>query len=87
MKLVGDFLSRFKNLTPPNDSIKTALIESVRENIGVSISKNAVRLAQNTAFISSSSIIKNTIQINRGKILESLYEKTPKAKDFVRDIR
>lgn len=87
MKLVGDFLSRFKNLTPPNDSIKNALVESLAEILGVSVSKNAIRLAQNTAFVSTSSVIKNTIQINRGRVLERLYEKAPKAKETIRDIR
>lgn len=87
MRLVGDFLSRFQNLTPPNDSLKKAVAESIREAVGVKLSKNAVRIDQRVAFISASSVLKNTMRINRGKILELLYEKAPKARDTVRDIR
>lgn len=87
MKLVGDFLSRFQNLTPPNDAIKRAIQESLRETVGVEIPRENISIQHGVVFLKASSIVKNTIRINRGKILETIFLSLPKARESIRDIR
>lgn len=87
MKLVGDFLKRFQTLTPPNDSVKSAVAEVVGRVVGAKISKSQVRVQNETAFVSGSSIFKNNLRVKRGEILEALYEELPKSRDTIRDVR
>jgi len=87
MKLAKDFLSRFQNLTPPDEALKSALAKAVQAIAGVPVTKKDVTFANGIAFIDCSSIAKSTIRINRAEILKELYTELPKARDAVRDIR
>ncbi len=49
--------------------------------------KKAVEIAHGVAFVAGSSVMKSAIAVNRGKILSSLYDALPRAKETVRDIR
>jgi len=87
MKRIGDFLTRFQNLTPPDDAVKKAVVDVVADELGVSIAKKDVYIKQNVAHVKTTSIIKNTLALNRGRILSALYTKLPKLKDTIRDVR
>lgn len=87
MKLAGTFLAKFQKLTPPDDSIKNELAVAVQRVVGAAINKKDIRISHGVAFVHGSSVMKNTIAINRGKILAMLYDALPKAKATVRDIR
>lgn len=87
MRLIGNFLARFKDLTPPHDSIKEALSRTLEETVGVPCTKDRVSIQNGVAHIRVSSVAKNTIQINRSHILERLFERLPKARDTIRDVR
>jgi hypothetical protein len=87
MKIAGDFLSKFQKLAPPNDALRRAVATAVSSVIGKEIPKGSVKIQHGVAFIDVPSIAKNKIRIERKVILDLLYEKIPKAKDSVRDIR
>ncbi len=87
MKLVGDFLSRFQNLTPPNDAVKRAVQEALREVVGVEVPRENISIQYGVVFLKTSSIVKNTIRLQRGKILETIFSALPKARDSIRDLR
>ncbi len=87
MKLVGDFLSRFQGLTPPHDSLRRAVAETLRETVGISVGSEKISIKNGVAFVAVSSVAKNTIQLNRGKILSALFEHMPRARELLRDIR
>ncbi len=87
MKLVGDFLSRFQNLTPPNDALKVAVAKAVTAIAGVPVRKNDITLSNGVAFVRCSSIAKSTILVKRSAVLEEIFHTLPKARDSVRDIR
>lgn len=87
MKLIGDFLARFNKLTPPDDAVKSAVVAAVQEATNITLSKKAIRIQNETVFVAGSSVMKNTLKIHRGKILEAIYEDLPKSRDSVRDIR
>lgn len=87
MKLVGDFLSRFQNLTPPNDSLKQAISETVKTTLNIQCPKENISISNGVAYLKISSVAKNTIRVNRGRVLEYLFERLPKARDTIRDVR
>ncbi len=87
MKLLGGFLSRFQNLTPPNDAVKKAIIEVIKDVAGVPLKKEQVTISNDIVFLQCSSIAKSTIRVQRGQIFAELRERLPKADTLVRDIR
>ncbi|MEK7613341.1 MAG: hypothetical protein AAB439_00480 [Patescibacteria group bacterium] len=87
MKLVGDFLARFQNLTPPHDALKKAVANALSDTIKATVRPESVSIQHMVVFVRTSSIIKNTIQLNRRAILEHIFENMPKARDLIRDIR
>lgn len=87
MKLIGDFLSRFQNLTPPDDALRRVIADIVKKQTRVPITKLDVSITNDIAFIRCSSIAKSAIQVKRGAILSELFEEIPKARASIRDIR
>lgn len=87
MKQAGNFLSKFEKITAPHDALKRAVIGSVRDIVGAVLEKKHITIRSGTAYIESSSVIKNKIRIDRSKILSNLYERIPSAVKSVRDIR
>jgi hypothetical protein len=87
MKKAGDFLSRFKNLTPPDAAVREAVAEAVSTVAGVPISKKNVSIAHGVAFVKASSVAKSAMRLRRADILEHLFHELPKARDLVRDVR
>lgn len=87
MKLAKDFLSKFQSLTPPDDSVRVALVKIVHGTAGVPVAKKDVTLSRGVAFINCSSVAKSALRAVRGDILKELYTELPKARETVRDIR
>jgi len=87
MKSAGDFLSKFHSLTPPNDAVRRHLADAIQAVSSVPVTKSQVRVDRGVAYVQVSSIAKNKIRIERRQILDHLYEKMPKSKELVRDIR
>ena len=87
MKRAQDFLSRFQNLTPPDDALRSAVAKAVHAAAGVPATKKDVTLANGIAFIDCSSVAKSAIRVSRGEILKELFAELPKARDTIRDIR
>lgn len=87
MKSVGDFLARFKSLTPPDDAVKKEVASAIEEALHISVSKKSIQIAHGVAFVAGSSVMKSAIAVNRGRILQLLYDALPKSRETVRDIR
>ncbi len=87
MKSAKDFLSKFQNLTPPNDAIRKAVAEAVRGIAGVPVERKDVAVSRGVAYITCSSVAKSAIRAVRADLLEELYRTLPKARDSVRDLR
>lgn len=87
MKRAGDFLAKFNKLTPPQGSVRRAVVESVARVAGVSLKESDVSLSRGVVFLQCSSVAKSAIRLVRGVIFEDLYQHLPKARDQVRDIR
>jgi hypothetical protein len=87
MKLVNDFLARFQNLTPPDDSLKRAIANAVYSVARVPVKKKDVSISNSTAFVECSSIAKSALHLKRGAILEEVFQQIPNARGKLRDIR
>jgi hypothetical protein len=87
MKKISGFLERFSKLTPPDDAVKRELAAAISEALHTAVSKKAIQIAHGVAFVAGSSVMKSAIAINRGKILQSLYDALPKSRESVRDVR
>jgi hypothetical protein len=87
MKQIHGFLEKFLKLTPPNDAIRVAVAHAASNVLGVPIGKERVQVKNGTAFIDISSVAKNKLRIERGSFFQVLYERMPKARELVRDLR
>ncbi len=87
MRLAKDFLSKFHNLTPPNDAVRRAVAKTVRAIAGIDVTTEQVSVTRGVAFIACSSVAKSALRSQRIDILSELYREMPKARDSVRDIR
>lgn len=87
MKKAGDFLARFKSLTPPDDAIRRAVAEAVAAVAGVPATKKDVTVVRGVAFVKTSSIAKSAIRARRAEVLTYLHRELPSARDSVRDVR
>lgn len=87
MKNIASFFDRFKELAPPNDSVKSAVVDAVYEVVGARLDKKSISIFRGVAHVRAPSVLKNTIALNRGKVLERIYSDVPKARDTLRDVR
>jgi hypothetical protein len=83
---ISDYLSRFKNITPPDKFVKDELVAVVKDVIGVEIKKDNIDVRNGTIFLSVDPIIKNEIFLKKAEVLESLREKLKIYKKTVRDL-
>lgn len=87
MKPISDFFERFKNIRAPHGALKKTIANALHDSAGIAVSPNSISIQNGTAFIRASSIAKNTIHINRGKILKQIFDELPSAQESLRDIR
>lgn len=84
---ISDYLSKFKNITPPDKFVKDELVSVVKDVAGIDIEKENIDVRNGTVFISTDPLIKNEIFLRKKEVLESLREKLKVYKKTVRDIR
>lgn len=87
MKHAADFLSKFKNLTPPDEAVRSEIAKAVKVVAGVPVGKKDIALARGIAFVDCSSVAKNTIRLRRAEILDEVFHALPQARETVRDVR
>lgn len=87
MKKLTSFLDKFHTLTPPNDALRRAVAKAASLTLGTTVEKQQVVVRNGVAFIDVSSVAKNKLRIERGVLLEYLYDHMPKARQLVRDVR
>ncbi len=70
MRAVGNFLTRFKHLKAPERSVRAAVLQAVKEVVGVDIENRSVKISGNdTLYLSPSSIIKSAIFEHKLEVL------------------
>lgn len=84
---IGNFLEKFRNITPPDKFVKDVLIDVVKETANIDIEKENLDVRNGVIFISIDSIIKNEIFLKKAEIMKNLTEKLKEYKKTIRDIR
>ena len=69
---LGVYLSKYKNIKPPDDVVREAVVRAVGEEIGAKIEKRHVKIVRGNVVINTASHLKNTIFIKKDKILEKI---------------
>jgi len=74
MKTLQNLLERYAHIQAPDASIKKAFIKAVEDTIDIVLSTKDVRITKKTAYIQTSSVIKNEIRFNQQDILQKVNE-------------
>ena len=65
LKKLSDNLYKYKNISPPDDYIRTFVSLLLKETIGVIVNKKNIKITNDCIFITTSPHIKNTIFIQK----------------------
>lgn len=84
---IGNFLEKFKNITPPDKFVKEVLIDVVKDIVDIEIEKDNIDVRNGTIFISVDPIIKNEIFLKKSEVMENLKEKLKIYKKTIKEIR
>ena len=81
---LNSFFSRFKHITPPDETVRKNVCEFILQEIGIHISFKDVSIKNKIIYINTKPIIKNEVFIRKKELLLFIQEKTKK--DFY-DVR
>lgn len=83
---IDSLLKKFKNITPPDDHIKKTTALVVMDKLKIDISKEKIKVINNTIHIDASPAVKSVIFRNKMEILGEINNKSGK-NPLVGDIR
>ena len=86
MEIVKNLLSRYRNITPPEQHIKQALKDAIMDVCGVEVSLDGIQIQNNNAFITVPSVVKSEIFEQQKSVL-SVAKNSVGDKFFVTTIR
>lgn len=72
MKLLTDLLDQYKELRPPNDTIRRECIVVLQNTCNVTIPFEHVRFDNGTIYITAHPSVKNHIYMNKHRILKEI---------------
>jgi hypothetical protein len=78
MEGIGNFLSRYLNLTPPDGAVRKALTESLKEILNITIDPRKVKIVGTVAYIEIDTTTKSMFFIHQERILQKVEEKIGK---------
>ncbi|MCH7529672.1 hypothetical protein IIB50_00950 [Patescibacteria group bacterium] len=84
---IATYLTKFKNIIPPNAFIKEECSKVVNDELGVELSGDEINVQRGVVYIKANQIIKSEILLNKNKILERLNLELEKYNRVVQDIR
>lgn len=84
---IGNFLEKFKNITPPDKYVKEVFITVVKSVVGIEIEKEDLDVRNGVIFISADPIVKNEIFLKKSEIMKNLIKELKQYKKTIRDIR
>lgn len=66
---IHTFLERFRLLEPPEGAIKKALVAAIKEEVGVVLSENAIRLQSGVAYVAGNPALRSEIVLHKSALL------------------
>lgn len=83
MRTLSSFLERFRDFTPPSLAVARAVVRSLREILGITISESAVTFSHGVVRLSLGGAQKTEVILHKDELLAAL---RPLVGDSVRDI-
>lgn len=84
MNLLSHFLEKYKNFKPTDTFVKNEFITLLKDEIGIELTKEDIRLSRNVIYIKASSVVKSMLSRRKEYILEKLNTQT---KHFFKEIK
>jgi hypothetical protein len=84
-KNLASYLSKFKNISPPGDTIKKELVSILENKLNINIEKKDISIKNNTIILKTNPTIKNEVFLHKTNVLQEL-NNTPSGSGM-RDIR
>lgn len=83
MDQARNFLDKYQNITPPDETVRQTVVKVINERLGTHLDKSVVQIQNGIARLRVSSAVRSTIFINKESLLSTLKErlgenKTPK---------
>lgn len=72
MKLLDSLLEKYKDLRPPNDTVRKEICSLLKETYSIDVPYEKVIIKESTIIINVHPSIKNTVFINKHSILKKL---------------
>lgn len=83
---IENLLNKFRNITPPDDLVKTEISRIFSEKIKLEIDKKKIKVINGIAYIDASPAVKSAIFTGKSNILKEINSQLNK-KEIIKDIR
>lgn len=84
---ITTYLTKFKNINPPNAFIKEKCVVIIKERLDVELSCDEINVRSGIVYIKANQIIKSEILLNKNEILRKINLQLEKYSKVVQDIR
>ncbi|MEK7070708.1 MAG: hypothetical protein AAB966_02785 [Patescibacteria group bacterium] len=84
MEKITGFLDRISKIQPPDFAVRNSMTEIIKEVLDEDVSIKDISVRNQIVHINGNSSFRNTLVLNKDKILKKLQEKLPG--EFVKDI-
>lgn len=85
MKHLSSYLDKFRSITPPDDFLKSHILQLIKNKLGVDIDKKNIEISKGVVYIKTGPSIKNEIFIKKSLLLDEIKEISQKK--IIKDIR
>lgn len=85
IKKISDNLLKFRNVTPPDGILKSAIIEILKTEFGIHIEKKHISVKNNNVFLFLPSVVKNELFLKKSSVLKKIQNLVPNR--IISDIR
>ena len=85
MKHLSSYLDKFRNIVPPDDFLKSYILQLIKNKLGVDIGKKNIEISKGVVYIKTGPSIKNEIFIKKSFLLDEIKEISQKK--IIKDIR
>ena len=76
------FGKKFKNLAPPDESMKKFLVSFLENEVGVEVDKKDISFSGKNIYIRSDSVSKRQILFRQREVIRAFEKKFPQKKDL-----
>lgn len=73
---LGGFFDRFKNIKPPDETVRKAVVDFVQEEFGKDIEIKKISVRNSCIYTQCSPGLKNALFLNKQKLIRYIQEKT-----------